>query len=140
MRIVNWDPFTSFLNLPDRPVKFEPAVKGDQTSWTPPVDIFEQDNNLVIEMELPGVETSAIDLKIENETLILTGERLDKSASKERSRRVSERNFGKFSRKFRLSPELDNSRVAASHVNGVLKITLPVAEAARPRKIEIKAA
>jgi len=104
------------------------------------VDIFEQDNNLVIEMELPGVETSAIDLKIENETLTMTGERLDKSASQDRSRRLNERNFGKFSRKFTLSPELDRTCVAASHVNGVLKITLPVAEAARPRKIEIKAA
>ena len=140
MRIVNWDPFTSCLRLPDRPAGFDEAVQGNQTSWTPPVDIFEQDNNLVIEMELPGVETSAIDLKIENETLMLTGERLDKSASKDRSRRLRERNFGKFSRKFRLSPELDRTRVAASHVNGVLKITLPVAEVARPRKIEIKAA
>ena len=110
------------------------------TSWTPSVDVYENEKEFTFKAELPGVELKDILVSLENNVLFIKGERhLEKETDKENYHRV-ERMYGKFSRSFSLPTFIDESKVTADFKNGVLKIVLPKKEHARSRGIEIKAA
>ena len=110
------------------------------TSWTPSVDVYENEKEFTFKAELPGVELKDIFVSLENNVLFIKGERhLEKETEKENYHRV-ERMYGKFSRSFSLPTFIDESKVTADFKNGVLKIVLPKKEHARSRGIEIKAA
>jgi len=137
MKIVRWDPFKEFFGVLDRNV---PAYQGEESTWRPPADIFERGDELVIRLEVPGVDKSDIDIRVEDDTLIIGGERKRDNEANEESTYRSERRYGSFSRRYRLSKAVDAAEIKASCANGVLDVTLPKAEEAKPRKIEIKAA
>jgi HSP20 family protein len=108
-------------------------------TWLPPVDIFETaDREIVLKAELPGLRREDIDLTVENNTLTIRGERRrDPEISEDRYHRF-ERQYGAFSRSFTLPPTVDASRVRAEYRDGVLTVTLPVRDEARPRQIQVE--
>ena len=124
---------------------FDSALQGwsdgdsnGTTSWTPAADIYESDNELVVNMDLPGVDPNMVDIRVENNVLTIRGERHLEEKQKENFHRV-ERLYGPFARAFTLSTSVDPDKIRANYKAGVLSITLPKAEAAKPKRIQIAA-
>ena len=107
------------------------------SAWTPTVDVFEDKENLKIVMELPGVTPEDVKISIENQVLTIQGEK--KQVAEESSERWHryERSYGSFERMFTLPSTVDAERIQAKVEHGLLTVTLPKAERARPRQIEI---
>lgn len=107
-------------------------------SWLPPVDIYETpDRQVVLKAELPGLKREDIDLTVENTTLTIRGERKrDEGIADERYHRA-ERAYGPFTRSFTLPSTIDGGKVRAEYRDGVLTVTLPTREEARPRQIQV---
>jgi len=109
-------------------------------AWAPAVDIFEKDHNLIIRAELPGVKKDEIDIAIEDGVLTLHGERKRESEVEESNVYRLERVYGAFTRSFSLPTTVDPSKVQAVYRDGVLEVTVPKLEAAKPKKVQIQAA
>lgn len=140
MTLVKWDPFRDLANLHQRMSTQLGGTHDAYGTWAPPVDIFEKGDDLVIRAELPGVDKKEIDINVEDNRLMIQGERTRDSEFDEKSAYRLERTFGSFVRSFMLPKTVDASKISATYVNGVLEIALPKAEAAKPRKVEIAAA
>ena len=117
-----------------------PYTEDTFGAWAPPVDIFERQDHLVLRAEVPGVRKEDLDVRIENGVLTLHGERKEEKDVKEKNAHLTERVFGSFTRSFSLPMTVDPTKVTANVKDGVLEITVPKAESAKPKKIEIKAA
>jgi HSP20 family protein len=145
MNIVRFDPFREMAALQDRVNRAfgdlsrryddDLTVRG---TWTPSVDIYESDNHsLVLKAELPDVAKEDIDLRVENNTLTISGtKKMDKEVKEEQYHRI-ERAYGSFSRTFTLPPTVDAGKIGAEFKNGVLTVTLPLREEAKPRQIQV---
>jgi HSP20 family protein len=108
--------------------------------WAPAVDIYETENELVLKADVPDVDAKHIDVRVENQTLTLAGERkFEKQDSGKGYHRI-ERSYGNFVRSFAVPNSFDTENIGASHKNGVLTVTLPKKAAAKPRQIKIEAA
>ena len=143
MSLTQYDPLSSLPSLRS----FEDAVARLLSEpraarpWSPAVDILETENDVILKADLPDVKLEDIEVRVENQTLSLKGERkFEKEDSKNGFHRI-ERSYGAFARSFTLPPSVDAERVNAAYTNGVLKVTLPKKEAAKPRqvKVEVKA-
>jgi HSP20 family protein len=119
---------------------YTPHTEDSFGTWAPPVDIFERQDHLVIRAEVPGVQMEDMDVRIENGVLTLHGERKQETDVNETNAHRLERVYGAFTRSFTLPTTVDATKVAASHKDGVLEVTVPKAETAKPKSIEIKAA
>ena len=126
MSMVRFDPFADLLT---------------NGRWVPAVDIFENSKQeLVLKAELPEMKREDITVLFENNTLTIKGERkFDNEAKKEQFHRV-ERAYGTFSRSFSLPSTVDASKIGAEYKNGVLTVTLPFRDEARPRTINVEVA
>jgi HSP20 family protein len=145
MSIVRFDPFREMAALQERVNRAfgdvsrryddDLTVRGN---WTPSVDIYETDNHtLVLKAELPDVAREDIDLRVENNTLTIQGsKKMDKEVKEQQYHRV-ERVYGNFTRTFTLPPAVDAGKIGAEFKNGVLTITLPLREEAKPRQIQV---
>ena len=130
MTLIKWDPFREFGVLP----------RTGTAVWNPLVDIFENENELVIKAELPGMNAKDIEVRLENNVVTIKGERhFEKEAKEENYHRV-EREYGSFSRTFALPTPVEAERVAAEYKDGVLKVTLPKKEETKPKPIKVTAA
>jgi HSP20 family protein len=109
-------------------------------SWSPAVDVFERESALVVRAELPGVERQDIHVRVDDRVLVIEGERKREAEIEEGTVHRVERSYGRFVRRFRLADTIDVSKIAAGYKNGILEVKLPKSEAAKPRKIEIRAA
>ena len=146
MAIVRWEPFRDLLNLQDRMNRlFDESYRargGEDDwalggSWAPAVDIYEHENNIVLKAELPGMDPKDVDIRLENNTLTLRGERkLDNEVKKENYHRV-ERSYGTFTRSFTLPNVVDQGNIKAEFKDGVLRVILPKREEAKPKQIQI---
>ncbi len=105
--------------------------------WVPPVDIFETENEWVLKADLPDVKLEQVDIQIENGTLSLKGERKFLKEESKGYRQV-ERAYGSFARYFSLPETVDAEKVRADYANGVLTVTLPKKEIAKPRTIKVQ--
>ena len=116
------------------------ADAGDlvTSAWVPPTDVFEDAAGLTIVAELPGLTRDDVQLTVENHTLTIRGEK--KQVAEEKSTRVHryERSYGAFERSFTLPNTVDVTRVEAKFEQGVLTVTLPKAEQAKPKSIKVK--
>jgi len=146
MSIVRFDPFRDLAVLHDRMNRMFGDVYGRRdegvlSAWVPPVDIFENEaKTLVLKAELPEVKREDVSVTVENNTLTLSGERkVDASAKKESYHRL-ERAYGNFSRSFSLPATVDSTKIAAEFKDGVLTVTLPYREEAKPRTINVEVA
>jgi HSP20 family protein len=107
--------------------------------WAPAVDIYETDEKLVIKVELPGLKKEDIDIEVRDNTLTLKGERkFEKEIKRENYHRV-ERAYGSFQRSFTLPSTVKQEAIEASFKEGILEISLPKAEEAKPKQIKIQA-
>lgn len=145
MAIIRWDPFRDLMTFRERMNRlFEDVVasRGEEkdlvsSSWTPSVDIYEDENNLVLTAEVPGLEEKDIEIKIEDSTLTLKGERKFEKEVKEENFHRIERSYGSFYRSFTLPHYIDQDKIEAEHENGILKITMPKKPELKPRKVKI---
>jgi len=145
MNIVRFDPFREMAALQERVNRafgdMSRQYDDDLTtrgSWIPAVDIYQTDNHtLVLKVELPDVAREDIDLRVENNTLTITGQKQRDKAVKEEQYHRIERTFGSFSRSFTLPQTVDAGKIGAEFKNGVLTVTLPLREDAKPRQIQV---
>jgi HSP20 family protein len=148
MAIIRWDPFRDLVSLQERMNKlFDESYRGVPRgseddwalggSWAPAVDIYEQGSDIVLKAELPGVDAKDVDIRIENSTLTLRGERkFDNEVKKESYHRI-ERSYGAFTRSFTLPSVVDQANIKAEFRDGVLRVTMPKREEAKPKQITI---
>jgi HSP20 family protein len=146
MTFVHWNPSGNFMSvLKESHHLFHGAFEQDRGhggtrvtgTWEPPVDIYETDDALVVEVELPGVSIDAISVELHEHTLSLSGARTREPAVKGGQHQREEGRYGAFRRAFRLPTSVDQSKVQATHKNGVLALRLPKRDATRPTGIPI---
>jgi HSP20 family protein len=112
---------------------FEPSIRP----WTPAVDIVETENEMLLKMDVPDVEQKDIDIRLENDTLTIKGERKFEQQANGKGYHRIERSYGTFARSFTLPNTLETEKVRAEYRNGVLTVTLPKKEVAKPRSIKV---
>jgi HSP20 family protein len=105
--------------------------------WVPPVDIYETENEIVVRADLPGIDPNDIDIRIENNVLTIKGERRMQQEVKEENYYRGEAAYGTFNRSFTLPSAVDEDKINAEFRVGVLKITLPKKEQAKPKQIKV---
>jgi HSP20 family protein len=106
------------------------------TGWSPAFDLYESGDHLVAVVELPGMRKEDIDISLHDGTLTISGERKRESTNGEAARRT-ERYVGTFRRSITLPTRVDAGKVSATYENGILKVTLPKAEEAKPKQIQV---
>jgi len=150
MAIVRWEPFRDLVTIQDRMNRiFDEAFRGVSRpsaeedwalggTWAPAVDIYEHEGNLVLKAELPGIDSKDVDVRVENNVLTLRGERkFDEEVKRESCHRV-ERAYGTFSRSFTLPNVVDTQNIKAEFKDGVLRVTMPKREEAKPKQIQVQ--
>ncbi len=140
--VATYDPFRNFRSLQseinrlfDRDLD---SSNGQMTAWPMRVDIREDENQIVIKADVPGMEQKDINVNVDNGQLTISGERkFNDEENKDNYHRL-ERAYGKFSRSFSLPNTTDTGKISAAYTNGVLEVTLPKLEEAKPRSIQVK--
>jgi HSP20 family protein len=142
--LTRWEPFREFSTLQDRMNRLFRETQGssqDETltssSFAPAVDVYEDEHNVTLKIEVPGIDEKDIDVRIENNTLTVHGERKIEKEEKEENYRRVERQYGSFTRTFNLPPTVDAEKVQADYDKGVLNITLPKKAEAKPKQIKV---
>ena len=145
MAITRFDPFeTREFSAPLR--LFQDAVNRlfsepvTTRPWAPPVDIKENENALVLKADLPDIDLKDVDIQLENGTLTLSGQRKFEKADKGAGYHRIERSYGQFVRCFSLPDTVETDRVKADYKQGVLTVTLPKKEVAKPKTIKVQVA
>ena len=144
MALVRWQPRELFSLRRDFDRLFDDLwandqgeTNGDGTVWRPSVDIRETDHEFLIHADLPGIRKEDIDITVVDGRLTIKGQRHREKEAKAGLRRV-ERAYGTFARTFDLPAAVSTEAVAAAYKDGVLEVTVPKAEEARPKQIEVK--
>jgi HSP20 family protein len=145
MAIVRWEPLRDLMATQrdfDRLFReaFSPVFGEGELStrtWAPPVDIYENGDNLVLKAELPGVDPKDVEIRVEDSTLYLKGERKFEKEVKEENYHRVERSYGTFTRSFSLPNSIDSDKVHADYKDGILTLTMPKKEEAKPKTIKI---
>lgn len=148
MAIVRWEPFKDLLTTQGRFNRlfndtFAHAFDDDQFSakaWTPAVDIYETDQNLVMKAELPGIDPKDLEVRVEDGTLYLKGERKYEHEVKEENYHRVERSYGSFARTFSLPRTINTEDIKADYKDGILTLTMPKREEAKPKTVKINVA
>jgi HSP20 family protein len=142
--LTRWDPFREFSTLQDRMNRvFRDSFGGGRedaltaSSFAPAIDVYEDEHNLTLKIEVPGIDEKDIDVRIENNTLTVHGERNFEKEEKEENFRRIERQYGSFTRSFTLPNTLDPEQVSANYDKGVLKIKLAKRAEAKPKQIKV---
>ena len=146
MTITRWDPLRELAALQHQVNGlFQDYNRGKQGqdefltggSFVPPVDIYENEHDFVLKLEVPGIEQKDVNITLENNTLTVRGERrLEREEKEENFRRV-ERQYGSFVRSFALPNTIDTENVQAGYENGILKIELSKRAEAKPKQIKV---
>lgn len=142
--ITRWDPFREFVTLQGRMNRLFRDSFGDAreealttTTFAPPVDVYEDEHNVTLKIEVPGIDEKDIDVRIENNTLTVHGERKFEKEEKEENYRRVERQYGSFTRTFTLPNTVDTEKVQADYDKGVLKVQLAKKAEAKPKQIKV---
>ena len=137
MSLSHYDPLASLRAVESA---FSRLLTEPQTNrpWAPSVDIYETENELVVKADLPDVEAKDIDVRVENQTLTIAGERKFAGSSNEKGYHRIERSYGNFVRSFAVPNAFDTDKINAAYNNGVLTVTLTKKETAKPRQIKIE--
>ena len=141
MSLTHFDPLATFpatfRNFEDAIARMLNEPRGARP-WSPSVDIFETENELVLKADLPDMKLEDIEVRVENLTLTIKGERkFNKDESNGGYHRI-ERSYGTFVRNFTVPSTVDAEKVGAEYKNGVLTVRLPKKEAAKPRQVKIE--
>jgi HSP20 family protein len=144
MAVTRWDPFREVATLQNRMNSlfqdFSRSQDGDlpaTVGFVPAVDIYEDEHKIVLKLEVPGVKQDELDVRLENNTLTVRGERKFEKEEKEENFHRIERRYGAFFRAFTLPTTVDNENVKANYDSGVLKLELNKRAEAKPKQIKI---
>ena len=145
MAITRWDPFREVVTMQDRLNSLFHAMNDGESplttaSFVPAVDIYEDPQKVVLKLEVPGIDEKDLDVRVENHTLTVKGERKFEQEEKEENFHRIERRYGSFFRAFTLPSTVDTEHVAASYNAGVLKLELTKKPEAQPKQIKINVA
>lgn len=146
MTITRWDPFRDLMTIQDRMNRlFQETLSRqrgqeeiDSGQWGPAVDIFETDDRIVMRADLPGVAQSEIEIRVDDNMLVLRGERRPPEDVKADDYHRSERPHGAFVRSFSLPQNVDQGSIRASHNNGVLELVLPKRQESKAKSIRVE--
>jgi len=111
--------------------------ESNLTTWAPAVDIFENEHELVVKADLPDMDPKALDIRVENNLLTIRGERKFEKKTNEGDYLRVERSYGSFARSFSLANTVNSEAIKAAYENGVLTLTLPKREEAKPKQIKV---
>ncbi len=147
MALIRWDPFREISALQERmnrlfaDVRSQGSLREEEIargSWVPAVDIFETNEAIVLKAELPGITAKDVSVEVKDNTLTLKGEKkFEKEVNEENYYRV-ERSYGSFQRAFTLPGTISQEKVKAKFKDGILEISLPKVEQARPKQIKVE--
>jgi HSP20 family protein len=145
MTTARWDPFRELMTIQDRVNRlFQDTLSRQQGresietgAWAPAVDIFETHDRIVLRADLPGIDQDAIELRVEDNNLILKGERKAPGDVSPEEFHRAERPYGPFVRSFSLPGNVDQTAIRATHKNGVLEVVLPKKQESRSRPIRV---
>jgi HSP20 family protein len=132
-------PFPELVEL-QRFLSAFPSWGGEQSThlWSPAVDIYESENEIVIKMELPEVRKEAVNVNLDGQTLTIQGERkLEHEETRDQYHRI-ERSYGQFARSFTVPPNVNRDALRAEYSDGVLRLVLPKREETKPRSIAVE--
>jgi len=136
--IQRWNPGRDFARLQDEVNRLFDTRNTETFGWAPAVDVFEDAEGVTFKFDLPEVDGKDVDVRLEDGTLTIRGERkLEREDKREAYHRI-ERAYGTFARSFTLPPTLDAGKVTAEHKNGVLRIFVPKRAEAKPKSINVK--
>ena len=143
--LTRWEPFREFSTLQDRINRvfrdsYSSAGQDEAlttSSFAPAVDVYEDEHKVTLKIEVPGIDEKDIDVRVENNTLTVHGERKIEKEEKEENYRRVERQYGSFTRTFTLPNTVDQESVHADYDKGVLKITLAKKSEAKPKQIKV---
>src|SRR6202049_2776029 len=146
--LTRWEPFREFSTMQDRVNRMNrlfresyspesPEEALTTTNFAPPVDIYEDEHNITLKIDVPGIDEKDIDVRIEGNTLTVHGERKIEKEEKEENFRRVERQYGEFTRSFTLPSSVDLAQVSAHYNKGVLKINLAKKAEAKPTQIKV---
>ena len=143
--VTRWDPFREYVSLQDRVNRLFRESQGGEgreeslasSSFAPPVDVYEDEHHITLKLEVPGIDEKDIDIRIENNTLTVQGERKFEQEEKEENYRRVESRYGSFTRTFTLPTTVDSEKVEASYDKGVLKVKLAKKAEAKPKQIKV---
>ncbi len=144
--IARWEPFRRATSLQDQVNRLFNDVlerggeESSLTAWAPSVDIYETEHELVVKADLPEVDPKDLDIRVENNILTIRGERkFEKKVNEENYLRV-ERSYGSFARSFTLANTVNSEAIKADYQNGVLTLSIPKREEAKPKQIKVNVA
>jgi HSP20 family protein len=143
--LTRWDPLREFATIQDRMNRLFRESYGNEgreealsnTAFAPPVDVYEDEHTVTLKIEVPGIDEKDIDVRIENNTLTVHGERKFEKEEKEENYRRVERQYGSFTRTFTLPQTVDQESVQADYDKGVLKVKLAKKAEAKPKQIKV---
>jgi HSP20 family protein len=143
--LTRFQPFREVSTLQDRLNRlfrepYNEAGRDESLStsgFAPAVDVYEDEHQVTLKIEVPGIDEKDIDVRVENNTLTVHGERKIEKEEKEENYRRVERQYGSFTRTFTLPTTVDSENVSATYDKGVLKVTLPKKAEAKPKQIKV---
>jgi len=141
--LTRFEPYREFATLQDRLNRLFQSSFGESqdslttSSFSPAVDVYEDEHAVNLKIEVPGIEEKDLDIRVENNTLTVHGERKFEKEEKEENFRRVERQYGSFTRSFTLPQTVDSENVSANYDKGVLKISLPKKAEAKPKQIKV---
>lgn len=117
---------------------FEGNEPNGSTLWAPAMDVIERENEIVCNVEIPGLNRDDLDIRVEGNVVTIAGEKKYEQKSEKEGFRHVERRYGRFERSFTIPSTVEQDKVTARYDNGVLTVTLPKTERSRPRRISIE--
>jgi len=149
MQLTRWNPARDLVNLTEEFDRFNRMIRNAfgeepfetsllQSSWSPAVDISEDKDNFYVNVEVPGLKKDDVKISFQDGTLSIQGEKKVEREEKDKNYHRVERGFGKFERFFRIPTNVKVDQIEAKFENGLLNITVPKAEEAKPKEIEVK--
>lgn len=138
-----FEPFRGDVSLQDQFNRFfneafgRTSEEGSLTTWAPSVDIYETEHELVVKADLPDIRPEELDIRVENNILTIRGERKFEKKENEKNYLRVERSYGSFARSFSLASTVKTEAIKADYKNGVLTLTIPKREEAKPKQIKV---
>ncbi len=142
--LTRWDKLPTFSTLQEDMNRMLDNFFKRETSfdmgWSPKIDILENDNDVTVKAEIPGVDPKEIDISITGDTLTIKGEKKEEKENKGEHYHRVERSYGSFTRTIDLPAHVNTDKVEAKNIHGVIEITLPKMEKSKAKKISVKVA
>jgi HSP20 family protein len=139
--LTRWNPYRELNALQSHMNRLFEAQYGQESlttgAFVPPVDIYEDEHSIQLKLEVPGIDEKDLDIKVENNTLTVTGERRFEKEEKEENFHRMERRYGSFTRSFTLPTTVNTEDIKADYEQGVLKVRLAKRSEAKPKQIRV---